>query len=325
MVADVLEAPAHGVGMTNARVHAGVPTGGQFAASPKTESAVTLTDPSRTEQDHQPLASMITEMKRWYSEQTDELARLDRGTTGDDPGVDDYYDAKENFEKAAAEELGRLLTELQKCSVGERSNGQIAYSGDETRIAADFGEVIICPRAAAPGTVIMIDSSGATSANPLVVMINDEVIDVPTEDAGTEATCPDCLHHVDGCQCLDRDVDDETPAHIIDQKLTEAHAASDGRAVQVLARYGMTRCIKDNFPYATYAKMYRSGDELELVGLADRFGRDIDDHDDKVGLVGDYATDLDPNQPSVEVFLTPAERSAGYDYLVALDAVNGGR
>ena len=65
-------------------------------------------------------------------------------------------------------------------------------------------------------------------------------------------------------------IDDETPIHIIDRKLTEAHAASDGRAVQVLARYGMTRCIKDNFPDATYAKMGRFCDQLELVGLADR-------------------------------------------------------
>ena len=210
-VVDLLTAPAHEVGMTNARVHAGVPAGGQFAASSKTESALTLTDPNKTEQDPRSLVSMITEMTRWYSGQTEELARLDRDTTGDDPCVDDFYDAKENFEKAATEELGRLLTELQKRSVGERSNGQIAYSGDETRIAADFGEVVICPRASAPGTVVMIDSSGTTSANPLVVMINDQVIDVPTEDAGTEATCPDCLHHLDGCQCLDRDLTSSRP------------------------------------------------------------------------------------------------------------------
>lgn len=125
---------------------------------------------------------MVSEMKRWYAERTDELTRLDRDTTDDDHGIDDYYDTKENFEKAATEELGRLLAALAEHGIGGTKQGPVAYAGDETRIEGGFGEVTVSPRDGERGTLILIDSSRATSGDPLVVMVNDQVIPVPDED-----------------------------------------------------------------------------------------------------------------------------------------------
>lgn len=49
-------------------------------------------------------------------------------------------------------------------------------------IEGGFGEATVTPRDGERGTLILIDSSRATSGDPLVVMVNDQVISVPDED-----------------------------------------------------------------------------------------------------------------------------------------------
>ncbi len=56
--------------------------------------------------------------------------------------------------------------------------GETLYTGAERKVVGRFGNVIISPRDDEPGTIVMIDTAEGRAGEPVVVMINDQVIDV---------------------------------------------------------------------------------------------------------------------------------------------------
>lgn len=52
------------------------------------------------------------------------------------------------------------------------------YTGEERKVSGHFGQATFSPRDGQPGTIILIDTSEGRASEPVVVMINDEVIEV---------------------------------------------------------------------------------------------------------------------------------------------------
>lgn len=55
------------------------------------------------------------------------------------------------------------------------------YTGADQKVTGQFGQASFTPRDGKPGTLIQIDTTETQGDSPLVVMVNDMVIEVPSE------------------------------------------------------------------------------------------------------------------------------------------------
>lgn len=289
--------PAHVLGMTDSsiqRVQAGVPRGGQFAAQARAESTTSL------EATHASIRYNGNETR--FSADFGEVIVSPRH---EKPGTIVMIDS------AAATGSQPLVVMINDAIYDVPVDDElpsIPHAVPEMRITGDFGEVIISERDGNPGAIVMIDSSGATSREPLVVMINDDIHDIPIEVDESSAAAP---------------TGDPISAEIseTDRLLQAAYAAGDEQAIHELSARAAATRVRETYPDAAYLDLDWQSDGLGPAAIRDRLGDNLYDSrtDDVMADVTAYTTNLRAGEKAFRDYAEPAPAGHGVPFHLHLD------